>query len=132
MRQNIFRPRLRLSFGAKIFETETETLKMKGKVSIPRSLETRWHTLPLNFVEEFSSSPEYLIWVELNFTSSFGSSNINLLMIFFPNVIIAAGDYAILSCVCYLAYLTSGSSVELGIHEITSANFGLHNLISQQ
>ena len=53
-------------------------------------------------------------------------------MISFPIVIIAAGDYAILSCVCYSAYLTSGSSVELGIHEITSANFGLHNLISQQ
>lgn len=71
-------PVTRLSFDTKIFETETETLKMKGKVSIPRSLETRCHTLTLNFVEKFSSSPEYLIWVELNFISSFGSSNINL------------------------------------------------------
>ena len=32
-------------FETKIFETETDTLKKLRKVSIPRSLETRCHTL---------------------------------------------------------------------------------------
>ena len=39
------RPIPRLFFETKIFETETDTLKKLRKVSIPRSLETRCHTL---------------------------------------------------------------------------------------
>ena len=45
-RDQIFsRPIPRLFFETKIFETETDTLKKLRKVSIPRSLETRCHTL---------------------------------------------------------------------------------------
>ena len=39
------RPIPRFFFETKIFETETDTVKKLRKVSIPRSLETRCHTL---------------------------------------------------------------------------------------
>ena len=43
--QMFSRPIPRLFFETKIFEIETDTLKKLRKVSIPRSLETRCHTL---------------------------------------------------------------------------------------
>ena len=44
-RLNIFETDTETFFETKIFETETDTLKKLRKVSIPRSLETRCHTL---------------------------------------------------------------------------------------
>ena len=45
-RLNIFETDTETFFETKIFETETDTFKKYRKVSIPRSLETRCHTLP--------------------------------------------------------------------------------------
>ena len=45
LRLNIFGTDTETFFETKIFETETDTLKKLRKVSIPRSLETRCHTL---------------------------------------------------------------------------------------
>ena len=50
-------------FETKIFKTETDTLKKLRKVSIPRSLETRCHTLPIMLDIAHKSSRHFTQWV---------------------------------------------------------------------
>ena len=61
LRLNIFETDTETFFETKIFETETDTLKKLRKVSIPRSLETRCHTLICLYDDAIISSLGHIL-----------------------------------------------------------------------
>ena len=92
-RLNIFETDTETFFETKIFETETDTLKKLRKVSIPRSLETRCHTLLTSNQSHPKSqrganeetSSQYEVWGPTDGSRLVAWEELTLLPAFLPN-----------------------------------------------